>query len=127
MLHLVHKSCAARASSRPESQVSVCSTSATFFGNTSINSIYLYQNKNSDILESLAWATAQIHCYRSSTQQDRQKAAATQAIFTAETALSASSQGQGCVVLATDPRILFCDLRLSPGESKSCKTIRIEK
>lgn len=76
----------------------------------------------SDVLESLAWATAQIHCYRSSTPHDRQlEAGKQQPVFTAETTLSATNHGQGCVVLATEPRILFCDLRLSPGETKSCE------
>lgn len=37
----------------------------------------------------------------------------------AETALN-TQQGQGNVVLETEPKILFCDLRLSPGETKSC-------
>lgn len=76
---------------------------------------------HSDILENLAWATAQIHCYRSSTQQDKQMETA-QPVFTAETALNTTNQGQGNVVIATDPKILFCDLRLSPGENKSCKS-----
>lgn len=74
----------------------------------------------SDILENLAWATAQIHCYSSSTQQDKQNEINNQ-VFTAETALNFTNQGQGNVVIATDPKILFCDLRLSAGESKSCK------
>lgn len=69
-------------------------------------------------MENLAWATAQIHCYRSSTQLDRSN---DNPIYTAETALSVSNQGQGNVVFVTDPKILFCDLRLSAGESKSCK------
>lgn len=72
----------------------------------------------SDILENLAWATAQIHCYRSLTQDE--KNADNLRIFTAETTLNAANQGQGSIVMATEPKILFCDLRLSPGESKSC-------
>lgn len=74
----------------------------------------------SDILESLAWATAQIHCYRSTTQHDVGRPPK-QPVYTAETALGDIHPGQGCVVLATEPRILFCDLRMSPGESKSCE------
>lgn len=29
--------------------------------------------------------------------------------------------GQGNLVLQTEPKILFCDLKLSPGETKSCE------
>lgn len=77
----------------------------------------------SDILENLAWATAQIHCYRSSNQHDRDNNENAM-VFTAETALNATSnQGQGQVEMVTDPKILFCDLRLSAGESKSCTTM----
>lgn len=74
---------------------------------------------SSDVLENLAWATAQIHCYRSLTQDEKNSADMSR-LFTAETALNTANQGQGCVVMATDPKILFCDLRLSAGESKSC-------
>ncbi|KAJ6635150.1 RAB6A-GEF complex partner protein 2 [Pseudolycoriella hygida] len=72
---------------------------------------------NNDILENLAWATGQIHCYRSSTDTD--KSADLKHVFTAETALNASNHGQGNIVMATEPKILFCDLRLAVGESKS--------
>lgn len=44
-------------------------------------------------------------------------------MFTAETALNATNQGQGHIEMVTDPKILFCDLRLSAGESKSCKFV----
>lgn len=74
----------------------------------------------SDILENLAWATGQIHCYRSSTDTD--KTTDFSQVFTAETALNTANHGQGSVVMATEPKILFCDLRLAVGESKSCRS-----
>lgn len=74
-------------------------------------------------LENLAWATAQIHCYCSSTSDDSKSIdsnvskSSTKSILSVETSLQ---QGQGNVVLETEPKILFCDLRLSPGETKAC-------
>lgn len=79
-------------------------------------------------LENLAWATAQIHCYSSSTVDEKTNEGSVlnnvvkAAILTADTALN-TQQGQGNVVLETKPKILFCDLRLSPGETRSCKEI----
>lgn len=77
-------------------------------------------------LENLAWATAQVHCYCSSTSDEKSNDTASNsvsksAIITADTALN-TQQGQGNVVLETKPKILFCDLRLSPGETRSCKS-----
>ncbi|XP_055637258.1 RAB6A-GEF complex partner protein 2 isoform X2 [Toxorhynchites rutilus septentrionalis] len=78
---------------------------------------------NSDILENLAWATVQIHCYCNSTIQDRVGAGteATSSInknVSGSTSLNASNQLKGEVLKSSDPKILFCDLRLSPGESR---------
>lgn len=73
----------------------------------------------------MAWATAQIHCYCSSANDEKTNETTTiknvvkVAIVTADTALN-TQQGQGNVVLETKPKILFCDLRLSPGETRSC-------
>lgn len=72
----------------------------------------------SDIQENLAWATAQIHCYCNSTLQEKADSLISSKN---ETSLNATNKGQGDVVLATNPKILFCDLRLAPGETKSCK------
>lgn len=76
---------------------------------------------NSDILENLAWATAQIHCYCNSTIQDRTGAAVEPSStinknVSGSTSLNASNQLKGEVLKSSDPKILFCDLRLSPGE-----------
>lgn len=77
-------------------------------------------------LENLAWATAQVHSYCVSSEDERFTEAnpgKTTGSGKTETALN-TQQGQGNVVLETEPKILFCDLRLSPGESKSCKPPR---
>ena len=71
----------------------------------------------SDILENLAWATAQIQCYCNSTIYDRNDKLE---INTPTTSLNGAFQGHGEIVMSTAPKILFCDLRLSPGETKSC-------
>lgn len=79
-------------------------------------------------MENLAWATAQIHCYSTSAVDEKSTEASVlknvvkAAIITADTALN-TQQGQGNVVLETKPKILFCDLRLSPGETRSCNDI----
>ncbi|XP_037049692.1 RAB6A-GEF complex partner protein 2 [Bradysia coprophila] len=104
---------------REQTPVFLCGESVELFisfTNPSLAEHRIAQSNN-DILENLAWATGQIHCYRSSTDTD--KPTDYSQIFSAETALNASSHGQGNVVLATEPKILFCDLRLAVGESKS--------
>ncbi|XP_058823491.1 RAB6A-GEF complex partner protein 2 [Topomyia yanbarensis] len=78
---------------------------------------------HSDILENLAWATVQIHCYCNSTLQDRGGAAAEASSsinknVSGSTSLNASNQLKGEVLKSSEPKILFCDLRLSPGESR---------
>lgn len=76
----------------------------------------------------MAWATAQVHCYCSSANDEKTGESIANvvkaAIVTADTALN-TQQGQGNVVLETKPKILFCDLRLSPGETRSCKSLCI--
>ena len=72
-------------------------------------------------IENLAWASVQLHCYRktnfSVSQQDK---VAELADMVGKTALDAVTQAPGDVVLATKPKILFCDLKLPEGESKMC-------
>lgn len=41
--------------------------------------------------------------------------------FVIDTTFAPWQQDNGHVVLNTKPKILCCDLRLSPGESKTCK------
>uniref|UniRef100_A0A8C1IUX1 GP1 homolog, RAB6A GEF complex partner 1 n=1 Tax=Cyprinus carpio TaxID=7962 RepID=A0A8C1IUX1_CYPCA len=72
--------------------------------------------------EMLAWASAQIHCQvhasenrvalpTQGTKQDVQAES--------DTVLIPSRGERGQCVLDTPPKILFCDLRLDPGESKT--------
>lgn len=74
---------------------------------------------NSDILENLAWATVQLHCYCNASMNDRtgNDVAASRNVG-GTTSLNASNQLKGEVLQSTEPKILFCDLRLSPGEAK---------
>lgn len=76
-------------------------------------------------MENLAWATAQIHCYCSRNTDDKANEATTSSsqknnLILGDTALN-TQLGQGNLVLETEPKILFCDLRLSPNETKSCE------
>ncbi|EDV44336.1 uncharacterized protein Dana_GF18927 [Drosophila ananassae] len=77
------------------------------------------RNANDASQENLAWASAQLHCYRktsySNPSADR-TAELTEMI--GRTALDAVTQAPGEVIVATKPKILFCDLRLQPGETK---------
>ena len=41
--------------------------------------------------------------------------------YNSDTTFAPSSSENGYPVLNTKPKILFCDLTLAPGESKSCK------
>uniref|UniRef100_A0A182Q0S6 RAB6A-GEF complex partner protein 2 n=1 Tax=Anopheles farauti TaxID=69004 RepID=A0A182Q0S6_9DIPT len=74
---------------------------------------------NSDILENLAWATVQLHCYCNATFNEKPSldAASTRNVG-GTTSLNASNQLKGEALHSTEPKILFCDLRLSPGEAK---------
>ncbi|XP_033238750.1 RAB6A-GEF complex partner protein 2 isoform X1 [Drosophila pseudoobscura] len=70
-------------------------------------------------LENLAWASAQLHCYRK-TSYSTPAADKTQELteLIGRTALDAVTQAPGEVIVATKPKILFCDLKLQPGETK---------
>uniref|UniRef100_A0A2M4ART5 Uncharacterized protein n=1 Tax=Anopheles triannulatus TaxID=58253 RepID=A0A2M4ART5_9DIPT len=75
---------------------------------------------NSDILENLAWATVQLHCYCNSSVNERitNDVVSSSRNTTGTTSLNASNRLKGEVLHSTEPKILFCDLRLSPGEAK---------
>ncbi|XP_029643732.1 RAB6A-GEF complex partner protein 2 [Octopus sinensis] len=72
----------------------------------------------------LAWASVQIHCQRtvsetrivlpSSTNLSTEEVSTTGC----ETSFVPNKGEKGCTVLSTKPKILFCDLKLAPGESK---------
>ncbi|XP_013100480.1 RAB6A-GEF complex partner protein 2 isoform X2 [Stomoxys calcitrans] len=70
---------------------------------------------NNEILESLAWASVQLHCYRKTNISNQDKMLE----MVGKTALDAVTQAPGDVVVATKPKILFCDLKLQPNESKT--------
>jgi len=72
--------------------------------------------------ENLAWASAQLHCYRKTSYSTSTSDKATELTeMIGRTALDAVTQAPGEVIVATKPKILFCDLRLQPGETKMCK------
>lgn len=80
---------------------------------------------NSDVCETLAWASAQIHC-QCTVSDDKVIFPSTSPVAQEELAVSNKNTSfapcvgeRGHVVLATKPKILFCDVRLLPGESKS--------
>ncbi|KAE8637041.1 hypothetical protein XENTR_v10003290 [Xenopus tropicalis] len=73
--------------------------------------------------ETLAWASAQIHCqfhasesrvHLPANEEPRQDVQAEN-----ETVFVPNRGERGQCILSTPPKILFCDLRLDPGESKS--------
>lgn len=79
---------------------------------------------NSDVLESLAWASVQIHCQCSTNSKviypDTNSISAEElSTSNTDTSFAPCRGERGHIVLSTKPRILFCDLRLSAGESKS--------
>jgi len=80
---------------------------------------------NMDVCETLAWASAQIHC-QCSVSDDKVIFPSSSPIAQEEVAISNKNTSfapcvgeRGHVVLSTKPKILFCDVRLLPGESKS--------
>uniref|UniRef100_A0A1B6M7T0 RAB6A-GEF complex partner protein 2 n=1 Tax=Graphocephala atropunctata TaxID=36148 RepID=A0A1B6M7T0_9HEMI len=79
---------------------------------------------NRDDLEVLAWATAQIHCQCSTNGKVPLPSKTPylpeeKVVSNSETSFAPCQGDKGRIVLSTTPKILFCDLRLSPGESKS--------
>lgn len=114
---------------RDQSAVFLCGETVECFisfANPSLNEHRVSQS-NSDIAENLAWAAVQIHCYCNSTVAFTEKAIEPRSPqpdslpSLNDTSIAAAMKGQGQVVMKTEPRILFCDLRLTPGETKSCK------
>ncbi|OWF54079.1 RAB6A-GEF complex partner protein 2-like [Mizuhopecten yessoensis] len=75
--------------------------------------------------ECLAWASVQIHCQCSVSETRvhliRSERMSTEEVSTTgcDTSFVPSKGERGLTVLASTPRILFCDLRLAAGESKS--------
>ncbi|KAM3848663.1 RAB6A-GEF complex partner protein 2 isoform 2-T2 [Vipera latastei] len=83
--------------------------------------------------EILAWASAQIHC-QLHTSESRVALPPSQdnsydAQAENETVFVPNRGERGQCILSTPPKILFCDLRLDPGESKSysyCETLPVD-
>ncbi|XP_043934503.1 RAB6A-GEF complex partner protein 2 [Protopterus annectens] len=83
--------------------------------------------------EMLAWSSAQIHCQFSASEHrvilppsedSRHDAQAEN-----ETVFVPNRGERGQCILSTPPKILFCDLRLDPGETKSysyCETVPVD-
>ncbi|XP_050674999.1 RAB6A-GEF complex partner protein 2 [Leptidea sinapis] len=69
---------------------------------------------HSDILENLAWASAQIHCFFSTSKNSGEKSSTVEKT----TSLEVTSCDLGDVVFNTKPKILFCDLTIPLGETK---------
>lgn len=70
--------------------------------------------------ENLAWASAQLHCYRKTnyniTSSDKVNELTE---LVGKTALDVGAQANGDILIATKPKILFCDLKLLPSEMKT--------
>ncbi|XP_015518745.1 RAB6A-GEF complex partner protein 2 [Neodiprion pinetum] len=91
------------------------------FGNPT-NPNHQISQSHSDVFESLAWASAQVHCQCSTNGKavlSERLNSIQSAAINADTTFAPWQQDNGHVVLNTKPKILFCDLRLSPGESET--------
>lgn len=71
----------------------------------------------SDTLENLAWASAQIHCFYSTSGSMGDKTPTIEKT----TSLEVTACDIGDVVFHTKPKILFCDLTIPLGEIKTCR------
>ncbi|XP_072167044.1 RAB6A-GEF complex partner protein 2-like [Diadema setosum] len=79
--------------------------------------------------EALAWASAQLHCQCNVSESRvvlppqpltrRPSEEWTQIQSSSNTSFAASRGERGVCILLTQPKILFCDLRIKPGESKT--------
>ncbi|XP_052807566.1 RAB6A-GEF complex partner protein 2-like [Mya arenaria] len=74
--------------------------------------------------DSLSWASAQINCQCSVSESrvflPRMHQLSSEDISTSSDTSFVPSKGErGLTVLSTKPRILFCDLRIDPGQSKT--------
>ncbi|CAH2011050.1 unnamed protein product [Acanthoscelides obtectus] len=74
---------------------------------------------HADAFESLAWASAQIHCLCFTDSKVYKEDESNNHLTNAGTALGVVLKDNGKVEITTKPKILFCDLKLSPGQSKT--------
>lgn len=91
--------------------------SVTFIHPQSPN--HTVSQSHTDVFESLAWASAQIHCHCFTDSKVAKDRGGENVSNFAGTALSVNINEHAKVEVATKPKILFCDLRLSPGQSKT--------
>ncbi|XP_033108085.1 RAB6A-GEF complex partner protein 2-like isoform X2 [Anneissia japonica] len=99
---------------------------SVFLAGEAIECVITFSNKGHSRSETLAWASAQLHCQCSvsdskvklpiqkSIQQD-----ATGIPLGSATSFTPNRGEKGICVVSTTPKILVCDLVLSPGESKT--------
>lgn len=79
-------------------------------------------SEGSSSVECLAWASVQLHCYRKINGNFGNWEKNIDLVdMIGKTALDAVTQAPGDIVIATKPKILFCDLKLQSNESKICK------
>lgn len=79
---------------------------------------------NNDVLENLAWASVQINCLCLTNDSINFPSVMCvtkdeKFLGNSETSFAPCLTDNGHVVLSTKPKILFCDVGLSPGENKS--------
>lgn len=81
---------------------------------------HLISQSNRDSFENLAWATVQIHCYLNSTFKEQEHSGSVADLAeSTKTSLGIVTQDLGEILVETKPKILFCDLRLNSGETKT--------
>ncbi|CAH3160014.1 unnamed protein product [Porites lobata] len=93
-------------------------------GNHALNNEWMKENSGTD---RLAWASAQIHCQctvnesrvKLSSRTDRMSDQFTLNSTSSCTSFVPSRGEEGRCLMSTQPKILFCDLELAPGESKN--------
>lgn len=82
-------------------------------------------------VENLAWASMQIYCYRKTAQgflvdsdnAGRKPLDENVGVATGKTSLGTVTSPLGHIIYASKPKILFCDLKLQPDQTKSCKKL----
>ncbi|KAB7497112.1 RAB6A-GEF complex partner protein 2 [Armadillidium nasatum] len=80
--------------------------------------------QSSEVCEVIAWGSAQVHCIcmindALVTLPTERKNSEVDVVTNSNTSFAPWKGERGHVVLSTKPKILFCDLQLIPGESRS--------
>lgn len=77
---------------------------------------------NPRCIDTLAWASAQVHCQCTIREQGALSTKSQDASTGGSSGMTyfyPTKGEEGCTVIATEPKIIFCDLRLAPGESRT--------